>query len=72
MVALSSTKAEFAAAVDSGKAALCLRSVLHKLGVEQLLPTVICEDNNGAQLMTNAQQPARRTHHVFLNPFLPA
>jgi hypothetical protein len=36
----SSTEAEFAAAAaDSGKAALCLRSILlWELGVEQLLP----------------------------------
>jgi hypothetical protein len=68
-VALSSTEAEFAAAADSGKAALYLRSILHELGVDQLLPTVIYEDNNGARLMTNAQQPTRRTRHVELKQF---
>jgi hypothetical protein len=68
-VALSSTEAEFAAAADSGKAALYLRSILQELGVEQLLPTVIYEDNNGARLMTNAQQPTRRTRHVELKQF---
>jgi len=68
-VALSSTEAEFAAAADAGKAALYLRSILHELGVEQLLPTVIYEDNNGARLMTNAQQPTRRTRHVELKQF---
>jgi hypothetical protein len=67
-VALSSTEAEFAAAA-AGKAALHLRSVLHELGVEQLLPAVIYEDNNGARLMTNAQQPTRRTPHVELKQF---
>jgi hypothetical protein len=68
-VALSSTEAEFAAAADAGKAALYLGSILHELGVEQLLPTVIYEDNNGARLMTNAQQPTRRTCHVELKQF---
>jgi hypothetical protein len=70
-VALSSTEAEFAAAADSGKAALYLRSILYKLGVvdQQLLPTVIYEDNNGARLMTNTQQPTRRTRHVELKQF---
>jgi hypothetical protein len=68
-VALSSTEAEFAAAADSGKAALYLRSILHELGVDQLFPTVIYEDNNGARLMTNAQQPTRRTRHVELKQF---
>ena len=37
--------------------------------MKQLLPTVIYEDNNGAQLMTNAQQPTRRTRHVELKQF---
>jgi hypothetical protein len=68
-VALSSAEAEFAAAADAGKAALYLRSILQELGVEQLLPTVMCEDNNGARLMTNAQQPTRRTRHVELKQF---
>jgi hypothetical protein len=68
-VALSSTKAEFAAAADAGKVALYLRSILNELGVEQLLPAVIHEDNNGARLMTNAQQPTRRTSHVKLKQF---
>jgi hypothetical protein len=68
-VALSSTEAEFATAVDSGKAALYLRSILYEIGVEQTLPTIIYEDNNGARLMTNAQQPTRRTRHVELKQF---
>jgi hypothetical protein len=69
-VALSSTEAEFAAAADAGKAALYLRTILQELGVEQLLPTVTYEDNsNGARLMTNAQQPTRRTRHVELKQF---
>jgi hypothetical protein len=68
-VALSSTEVEFAAAADAGKAALYLRSILQELGVEQLLPTVIYEDNNGARLMTNAQQPTRHTRHVELKQF---
>jgi hypothetical protein len=51
-VALSSTEAEFAAAADSGKAALYLCSILYELGVAQFVPTVIYEDNNGARLMT--------------------
>ena len=65
-MALSSTEVEFAAAADSGKAALYLRSILHELCVEQLLPTVIYEDNNGACLMTKAQQPTRHACHVEL------
>jgi hypothetical protein len=68
-LALRSTEAEFAAAADAGKATLYLRSILYELGVEQLLPTVIYEDNNDARLMTNAQQPTQRTRLVELKQF---
>jgi hypothetical protein len=68
-VALSSTKAEFAAAADAGKSTLYLRCILQELRVEQLSPTVTCGDNNGTRLMTNTQQPTRRTRHVELKQF---
>ncbi len=69
-LALSYTEAEFAAAADASKAALVyLHSILQEHGVDQLLPTVIYEDNNGARLTTNTQQPTHRTHHVELKQF---
>jgi hypothetical protein len=68
-IALSSTEAEFAAAADAGKAALYLCFILQELGVAQVLPTIIYEDANGTRLMTNTQQPTRRTRHVELKQF---
>jgi hypothetical protein len=63
-IALSSTEAEFTAASEAGKTILYLRSILHELGFEQYLPTILFEDNTGALHMANAQQPTRRTRHM--------
>jgi hypothetical protein len=68
-IAMSSTEAEFMAAADTGRMALYLRSILNELGVLQLLPTIIYEDNAGARMMTNAQQPTRRTRHMDIKEF---
>lgn len=57
VMAHSSTEAEFTAACDAGKMILYFRSVLEDLGFEQKDATVLYEDNNGALLMANAQQP---------------
>jgi hypothetical protein len=57
VIAHSSTEAEFTAACDAGKMILFFRSILEDLGLEQQNATVLYEDNNGALLMANAQQP---------------
>jgi hypothetical protein len=54
-VAQSSTEAELHSMVDCGKAGLCIRSILEELGIEQLEPTEILCDNQGALKITNAQ-----------------
>ena len=69
-IALSSTESEFASMVDAGKAALYLRSILEEIGIKQIHPTPILIDNQGAQLMANAQRPTRRTRHVECNQFV--
>ena len=61
---MSSTKAEFTAACDAGKAIIYIRSILNKIGVDQNEATTLFIDNNGALLMGNAQQPTRRTWHM--------
>ena len=63
-IALSSTEAEFMAACDAGKTILYLRTILDEMGVDQEEATVLYEDNQGALLMANAQQPTRRTRHL--------
>jgi len=63
-IALSSTEAEFVAACEAGKVILYLRTILEEMGVDQDEATLLYEDNQGALLMANAQQPTRRTRHV--------
>eukprot|EP00590_Aulacoseira_subarctica_P011809 CAMPEP_0172428448 /NCGR_PEP_ID=MMETSP1064-20121228/46386_1 /TAXON_ID=202472 /ORGANISM="Aulacoseira subarctica , Strain CCAP 1002/5" /LENGTH=86 /DNA_ID=CAMNT_0013173241 /DNA_START=328 /DNA_END=584 /DNA_ORIENTATION=- len=36
---------------------------------EQIDATVLYEDNNGALMMANAQQPTRRTRHMDIKKF---
>jgi len=69
VIAHSSTEAEFTAACDAGKMILFFRSILEDLGFEQKDATVLYEDNNGALLMANAQQPTRRTRHMDIKKF---
>jgi len=69
VIAHSSTEAEFTAACDAGKMILFFRSLLADLGIEQEKATILYEDNNGALLMANAQQPTRRTRHMDIKKF---
>jgi len=69
VIAHSSTEAEFTAACDAGKMILFFRSLLDDLGVEQQHATILYEDNNGALMMANAQQPTRRTRHMDIKKF---
>jgi hypothetical protein len=69
VIAHSSTEAEFTAACDAGKMILFFRSILGDLGLEQHNASVLYEDNNGALLMANAQQPMRRTRHMDIKKF---
>ena len=39
------------------------------MGFEQQHATILYEDNNGALLMANAQQPTRRTRHMDIKKF---
>jgi len=63
-IALSSSEAEFVAACEAGQMILYLRTILEEMGVDQDEPTLLYEDNQGALLMANAQQPTRRTRHI--------
>ncbi len=68
-IAHSSTEAEFTAACDAGKMILYFRSLLEDLGIDQPNATVLYEDNNGARMMANAQQPTKRTRHMDIKKF---
>jgi hypothetical protein len=69
VIAHSSTEAEFTAACDAGKMILFFRSLLQDLNIEQTQATILYEDNNGALMMANAQQPTRRTRHMDIKKF---
>jgi hypothetical protein len=68
-VAHSSTEAEFTAAVDAGKYILYVRSILEEIGIAQTAATTLYEDNRGALLMANAQQPTKNTRHIEVRLF---
>ena len=69
VIAHSSTEAEFVAACDTAKLILFYCSLLDDIGISQTEATVMYEDNNGALLMANAQQPTRRTRHMEIKHF---
>lgn len=69
VIALSTTEAEFVAACDAAKMILFFRSILEDLGIPQEEATILYEDNNGALMMANAQQPTRRTRHLDIKHF---
>ena len=68
-IAMSSTEAEFTAAAEAGKYILYVRSILEEIGIPQYNATVLYEDNQGALLMANAQQPTKRTRHMDIKTF---
>ena len=69
VIAHSSTEAEFVAACDTAKMILFYRSLMEDIGLPQNDATVLFEDNNGALLMANAQQPTKRTRHIDIKHF---
>ena len=68
-IAMSSTEAEFTSAAEAGKYILYVRSILDQIGIPQHHATVLYEDNQGALLMANAQQPTKRTRHMDIKHF---
>ena len=68
-ISMSSTESELIAAVEAGKYILYLQSILEEIGLEQQDATVLFEDNQGALLMANAQQPTKRTRHMEIKHF---
>jgi hypothetical protein len=66
---MSTTKAEFITACDAAKVILFFQSILDDLGIEQPEATTLFEENNGAVLMANAQQPTCQTRHMEIKQF---
>ena len=67
---MSSTEAKFMAAAEAGKYILYVRSILEQIGLPQHHTTILYEDNQGALLMANAQQPTKRTRHMDIKHFV--
>jgi len=63
------TEAEFVAACDTANMILFYRSLLQQVGLEQMEATILFEDNSGALMMANAQQPKQRTQHMDIKHF---
>jgi len=69
IIAHSTTEAEFVAACETAKHILFYRSLMQEIGLEQTDATTLFEDNTGALLMANAQQPTKRTRHMDIKHF---
>ena len=69
LTALSSTEAEFIAAVTAAKTAKYIRSVLSELGFKQEEPTPIYEDNKPTIDIVASQKPTERTRHIDIRFF---
>ena len=61
ITALSSTEAEFIAAVTAAKTARYIRSILADLGFPQDGPTPIYDDNQSTIEIVNASKPTERS-----------
>jgi hypothetical protein len=68
-IALSSTEAEFVAACDTAKLVLYFRSLINELDIPQDETTIIYEDNCGALLMVEAQQPTKNSRHIDIKHY---
>ena len=55
--------------LPAAKYILYVRSILDQIGLPQAAATVLYEDNQGALLMANAQQPTKRTRHMDIKTF---
>jgi hypothetical protein len=69
VIAHSSTEAEFVVTSDTAKLILFYRSLMQDIGLEQKEATILFEDNNGALIMANAQQPTKRMRHMDIKYF---
>ena len=69
VTALSSTKAEFIAAVAAAKAAKYLRTLLSDLQLPPDKPTILYEDNESTIKIINNKIPTSRTRHCEIRFF---
>lgn len=68
-IAHSTIAAEFVTACETAKFVLLYRSIMYEIGLQQDMATIIHEDNKGALLNANAQQPTKHTWHMDIKYF---
>lgn len=64
LVALSSMESEYIALCEATREAIWLRQLLLDLGVPQLNPTVLFEDNQSCIAFVRSQRISKRTKHI--------
>lgn len=64
LVVTSTTEGEYVAVCEAAKEAVWLRLLLADMGCEQIGPTLIYEDNDGAKAQTENPLHHKRTKHV--------
>ena len=64
VVALSSTEAEYIALCEAAQETTWLRHLLHDIGLQQVEPTTIFEDNQGSIALARNPKDHPRTKHV--------
>ena len=69
VTALSSTEAEFFAAVSCAKIVLYLRSILYELGFACKGATPIYKDNASTIDIVNSSVPTERARHIYIQYF---
>ena len=69
VTAISSTEAEFIAAVSCAKIALYLRSILYELGFACKEPTPIYKDNASTIDIVNSSIPTECARHIYIQYF---
>ena len=69
VTAISSTEAEFIAAVSCAKILLYLRSILYEVGFACKEPTPISEDNISTIDIVNSSVPTERARHIYIQYF---
>ena len=69
VTAISSTEAEFLAAISCAKITLYLRFMLEEFGFPCYSPTRMYEDNASTIMIVNLQVPTKYAQHIYVQYF---
>jgi hypothetical protein len=68
-VSLSTSEYEFLSASDSGRLALFIHAVMHKLHHSQVAATNIYEDNSACIKLADSSSPTQEIRHIAIYDF---